>query len=235
MADSIFPTAGASATTSTTLRWRGMTFGSRRTRSSRSTGRRWTCSTSASSTALGGHAGLRVVDAYAGIGVLASYLAAEAREVVCIESNPRRRAARRAQRARQTTSPSVLHFVLSPVEDAPAARRRRGDGRRRDPGFRRGGCSGRVTGWLALAGRSGSSTCHAIRRRSPATCTPWSASGPIACDSLDVVDMFPQTYHVESVVRGSLARQRLRRRGAGALRYPLKGYPHTCGGGCCGV
>jgi 23S rRNA (uracil1939-C5)-methyltransferase len=65
----------------------------------------------------------------------------------------------------------------------------------------RAGCSGRVTGWLALAGPE---------RVVYVSCDPATlardlhtlvASGPYRVDSLDIVDMFPQTYHVESVVQ----------------------------------
>ena len=64
----------------------------------------------------------------------------------------------------------------------------------------RAGCGGRVTGWLALAGPE---------RVVYVSCDPVTlardlhvlvASGPYAVESLDLVDMFPQTHHVESVV-----------------------------------
>jgi 23S rRNA (uracil1939-C5)-methyltransferase len=64
----------------------------------------------------------------------------------------------------------------------------------------RAGCAGRVTGWLALAGPE---------RVVYVSCDPATlardlhvlvASGPYRVDAIDVVDMFPQTYHVESVV-----------------------------------
>ena len=64
----------------------------------------------------------------------------------------------------------------------------------------RAGCSGRVTGWLALAGPE---------RVVYVSCDPATlardlhilvAAGPYRVDAIDIVDMFPQTYHVESVV-----------------------------------
>jgi 23S rRNA (uracil1939-C5)-methyltransferase len=90
--------------------------------------------------------------------------------------------------------------MLSPVEDAlPAvAAAEMADRVILDPP--RAGCSGRVTGWLALAGPE---------RLVYVSCDPATlardlhvlvASGPYRVDAIEVVDMFPQTYHVESVV-----------------------------------
>ena len=128
------------------------------------------------------------------------HLAADAREVVCIESN-RGAAQLGVLNARVNDVDDRMHYVLSPVEDAlPRVRPRR---RWRtcvilDPP--RAGCSGRVTGWLALAGPE---------RVVYVSCDPATlardlhvlvASGPYRVDAIDIVDMFPQTYHVESVV-----------------------------------
>ena len=64
----------------------------------------------------------------------------------------------------------------------------------------RAGCGGQVTGWLALAGPP---------RVVCVSCDPATlardlhvlvASGPYTVNSVDIVDMFPQTYHVETVV-----------------------------------
>jgi len=63
----------------------------------------------------------------------------------------------------------------------------------------RAGCGGRVTAWLALAGPA---------RVVYVSCDPATlardlhllvASGPYALESLDLVDLFPQTHHVETV------------------------------------
>jgi 23S rRNA (uracil1939-C5)-methyltransferase len=141
----------------------------------------------------------RIVDAYAGIGVLAVHLATEASEVVCIESN--RNAARiGVLNARLNEVAGRLRYVLAPVErglpavaaEAPV------DCLILDPP--RAGCGGRVTGWIALAGPE---------RVVYVSCDPATlardlhvlvASGPYRIDRLEVVDMFPQTYHIESVL-----------------------------------
>ena len=75
--------------------------------------------------ALGDYAGLRVVDAYAGIGVLACHLAADAREVVCIESN------------RGAAQLGVLNARVNDVADAHALRAVAGGGRVAASGRRR--------------------------------------------------------------------------------------------------
>ena len=179
--------------------------------------------------ALGGHAGLRVVDAYAGIGVLACHLAVDAREVVCIESN-RGAAQLGVLNARVNDVDDRMHYVLSPVEDALPARGRRRDGRPWSSSTRRGRAAraGSPGGWR-WRGRSASSTSPATRRRSRATSTSLVASGPYRVDALDIVDMFPQTYHVESVV--TLIRADARRGRRRSLRHPLSGTLRARGGG----
>jgi 23S rRNA (uracil1939-C5)-methyltransferase len=149
--------------------------------------------------ALGEVTGRRVVDAYAGIGVLSVVLAADAREVVCIESN--RSAARMGRlNGRINEVGDRLRYVVEPVESAlPAVAGADAiDSLILDPP--RAGCDGRVTGWLALAGPP---------RVVYVSCDPATlardlhllvASGPYVVDALDVVDMFPQTFHVECVV-----------------------------------
>jgi 23S rRNA (uracil1939-C5)-methyltransferase len=149
--------------------------------------------------ALGDCAGLRIVDAYAGIGVLACLLAATAAEVVCIESN-RKTAHAGLLNARVNEVAGRVRYVAQPAEAAlPAlAAESPVDAVLLDPP--RAGCDRRVTAWLALAGPA---------KVVYASCDPATLardlevlvrSGPYRLDSLDVVDMFPQTYHVESVV-----------------------------------
>ena len=193
------PDGGRVSTTSTTLRWRGMTFRVTPDAFIQVNWAQMDVLYQCVIDALGGHAGLRVVDAYAGIGVLACHLAADAREVVCIESN-RGAAQLGVLNARVNDVSDRMHFVLSPVEDAlpRVGAAEMADVVILDPP--RAGCSGRVNGWLALAGPE---------RVVYVSCDPATlardlhtlvASGPYEIESLDVVDMFPQTYHVELVV-----------------------------------
>jgi 23S rRNA (uracil1939-C5)-methyltransferase len=93
-----------------------------------------------------------------------------------------------------------LRYVAAPVEAAlpTVAAEASIDQLILDPP--RAGCGGQVTGWLALAGPP---------RIAYVSCDPATlardlhvlvTSGPYTVTSLDLVDMFPQTYHVESVV-----------------------------------
>jgi len=163
--------------------------------------------------ALGGHAGLRVVDAYAGIGVLAC-TSRRTRARWCA-SRATACGAARVLNARVNDVAERMHFVLSPwrtrcavgaaeMADAVILDHHGQDVRARH----------RV-GWRSLD-PSESCTCRAIRdaRSRPAYTV---ASGPYRVDALDVVDMFPQTYHVESVVTLTRVDGRLRR-GAGPPR-----------------
>jgi 23S rRNA (uracil1939-C5)-methyltransferase len=147
--------------------------------------------------ALGDTDGLRIIDAYAGIGVMSVAMAGAAREVVCIESN--RSAATMGQlNARINGVESRLRFVCDEVETALAAEAAGADVVVLDPP--RAGCAGSVTGWLALAGppRIIYVSCD------PATLARdlrvLATSGPYTVVSYDLVDMFPQTHHIESVV-----------------------------------
>jgi 23S rRNA (uracil1939-C5)-methyltransferase len=146
---------------------------------------------------LGEVRGQRVVDAYAGIGVLACELAAAGASVVCIESN-RGSAHLGVLNTQMNGCESNVTYVAEAVEDALPAAGAGADAVVLDPP--RAGCDPRVTGWLALAG--------------PATvvyvsCDPatlardlrlLTVSGPYRVSSFELVDMFAQTHHVESVV-----------------------------------
>jgi 23S rRNA (uracil1939-C5)-methyltransferase len=149
--------------------------------------------------ALGDVRGRRVVDGYAGIGVLSTAIAETAAEVVCIEENPVAVHMGRLN-ARMNGVEERLRYVCAPVERvlADVAGEAAVDAVVVDPP--RAGCEGGVTGWLALAGppRIVYVSCD------PATLARdlhvLATSGPYVVERFDLVDMFPQTHHVESVV-----------------------------------
>jgi 23S rRNA (uracil1939-C5)-methyltransferase len=146
---------------------------------------------------LGDVAGQRVIDAYAGIGVLACELAVGGATVVCIESN-RSSAQLGVLNTQMNGCMSEVTYLAEAVEEALPAAAVDADAVVLDPP--RAGCDPRVTGWLALAG--------------PATlvyvsCDPatlardlriLTVSGPYRVSSFELVDIFAQTAHVESVV-----------------------------------
>jgi len=149
--------------------------------------------------ALGDVSGARVVDGYAGIGVLSTALAETAGEVVCIEENPVAVHLGRLN-ARMNGVEERLRYVCAPVEKAlsQVAAEAGVDAVVLDPP--RAGCEGGVTGWLALTGPP---------RIVYVSCDPATlardlhvlvSSGPYVVERFDLVDMFPQTHHVESVV-----------------------------------
>jgi 23S rRNA (uracil1939-C5)-methyltransferase len=149
--------------------------------------------------ALGDVRDARVVDGYAGIGVLSTAIAESAREVVCIEENPVAVHMGRLN-ARMNGVEERLRYVCAPVEKALAgiAAEAPVDAVVLDPP--RAGCEGGVTGWLALAGPP---------RVVYVSCDPATlardlhvlvSSGPYSVARFDLVDMFPQTHHVECVV-----------------------------------
>ena len=156
--------------------------------------------------ALGDVGGARVVDGYAGIGVLSTAIAETAAEVVCIEENPVAVHMGRLN-ARVNGVEERLRYVCAPVEKALArvAADSPVDAVVLDPP--RAGCEGGVTGWLALSGPP---------RVVYVSCDPATlardlhvlvSSGPYVVARCDLVDMFPQTHHVEVVV--GLQRQEL--------------------------
>ena len=147
---------------------------------------------------LAGAANLRVIDAYAGVGMLAVHLAVQGAHVTCVESN--RAAARLGTlNARLNDVDARVEYVAEPVEHAlPRVAAGRGiDALVLDPP--RAGCSGQVTGWIALAGPP----IVVYVSCDPATLARdlhvLVGSGPYELAGLTVVDMFPQTYHVETV------------------------------------
>jgi len=149
--------------------------------------------------ALGDLDGRRLVDAYAGIGTLGIALAAGGAEVLCIEES-HNSARLGLLNARLNGVEARVRYIARPVEQALAALAAAGsvDAAVLDPP--RAGCASSVTGWLALAGppRIVYVSCD------PATLARdlrlLSVSGPYTVERMELVDMFPQTHHVEALV-----------------------------------
>jgi len=193
------PDGGRISTESTSLSWRGHTYRVTPDTFIQVNVDQMEALYAAVIAGLSGHEGRRVVDAYAGIGMLATHLAVEGGDVVCIENN--REAARMGVlNARVNDVSDRVHYVLAPVEEAlpRVAAEGRVDRLVLDPP--RAGCGGTVTAWIALAGPE---------RVVYVSCDPATlardlhvlvASGPYELADLVIVDMFPQTYHVECVV-----------------------------------
>ncbi len=184
------------STTSTTLRWRGHTF---RVTPDTFIQVNWghlDALYGAALRGLGDVAGRVVVDAYAGVGVLACELAAAGASVVCIESN-RGSARLGVLNADMNGCAARVRYLAMAVEDALPGAAAGADAVLVDPP--RAGCDPRVVGWLALAGppRVVYVSCD------PATLARdlrlLTVSGPYVVESFDVLDMFPQTQHIESV------------------------------------
>jgi 23S rRNA (uracil1939-C5)-methyltransferase len=149
--------------------------------------------------ALGDLAGRHVVDAYAGVGILGIGIAAAGAEVVCIEE-VQSSARLGLLNARLNGVEDRVRYIARPVEQALI-----GLGSAHsihaavlDPP--RAGCDSTVTGWLALAGppQIVYVSCD------PATLARdlhlLSVLGPYRIERLELVDMFPQTHHVETLV-----------------------------------
>ena len=140
--------------------------------------------------------GLQIVDAYAGIGVLACELASLGASVLCIENN--RDSVRFGMLNTEVNGcADRVRYVAESVEDALPAAGVGADAVLLDPP--RSGCDPRVTAWLALAGPA---------RIVYVSCDPptlardlrlLTTSGPYRIDHFELVDMFPQTHHVECV------------------------------------
>ena len=141
--------------------------------------------------------GRTVVDAYAGVGVLACELAAQGASVVCIESN--RDSARLGVLNTELNDCALqVRYVARAVEDVLATAGAGADAVLLDPP--RAGCDPRVTAWLALAGPANvvyvSCDPATLARDLRVLCV----SGPYRIEAYELVDMFPQTHHIESVV-----------------------------------
>ena len=150
---------------------------------------------------LGDIAGARVVDGYAGIGVLSVELAVRVGpegQVICVEDNTaaahmgvlNARVNGVADRIRY--DPRTMEVALPEIAAARPI-----DALVVDPP--RAGCASTVTALLALGGP---------RRIVYISCDPatlardlrvLAVSGPYAVEAVELVDMFPQTHHVETV------------------------------------
>jgi 23S rRNA (uracil1939-C5)-methyltransferase len=185
------------STTFTTLHWRGLSF---RVSPDTFIQVNWSALDElygAALRGLGNVDGRSVVDAYAGIGVLACELARGGAAVVCIENN-RDSARLGVLNAAMNGGTDGVRYIHSAVEDALPAAAADADSVVLDPP--RAGCHPRVTGWLALAGPP----CIVYVSCDPATLARdlrvLTVSGPYRIEAFELVDMFPQTHHIESVV-----------------------------------
>ena len=186
------------STNGTTLRWRGHTY---RVTSGTFVQVNRTQMETLYGCVLGGldvRGGRHIADAYAGVGILPVHMASLGADVTCIESN-RESARTGVLNARMNDVSARVRYVLATAEEAlpRLAAERPFDAVVLDPP--RAGCGGTVTGWLALAGpdRVVYASCDvATLARDLHVLT---VSGPYAIEALDVVDMFPQTYHLETV------------------------------------
>jgi 23S rRNA (uracil1939-C5)-methyltransferase len=145
---------------------------------------------------LGDVAGSLVIDAYAGIGVLACALASAGASVACIENN--RESARLGMlNAELNGCTERIRYLPEAVEDVLPVVGAGADAVILDPP--RAGCDARVTAWLALAGPAAvvyvSCDPATLARDLRLLCV----SGPYRVETFTVVDMFPQTHHVECV------------------------------------
>jgi 23S rRNA (uracil1939-C5)-methyltransferase len=138
--------------------------------------------------------GTHVVDAYGGLGILSLRLADLGARVTVLESNPV--SARLCQLHAEMYAPSQVQVVCGPVEiELPQAEP--ASAVVLDPP--RAGLGPEVRGWLSLAGPATlvylSCEVSALARDLNTLCR----LGPYQLERLRLVDMFPQTYHFETV------------------------------------
>jgi 23S rRNA (uracil1939-C5)-methyltransferase len=185
------------STTSTTLHWRGHDFRVLPDTFIQVNWGQLDTLYSAALRGLGAVAGRIIVDAYAGIGVLACELASAGATVVCIENN--RDSARFGVLNTELNGyAGLVRYLADDVEDALPSAGISADAVVLDPP--RAGCDPRVTAWLALAGPP---TVVYISC-DPATLARdlrvLTVSGPYRIERYELIDMFPQTHHIESAV-----------------------------------
>ncbi len=138
--------------------------------------------------------GESVIDAYGGLGVLSLRLAEEGARVTVIESNPV--SARLCRLHADMHGFPELEVVCAPVEEELP---RQGPARAVVLDPPRAGLAPQVSGWLGLAGPPTlaylSCEVSALARDLRTLCR----LGPYRLERLRLVDMFPQTYHFETV------------------------------------
>jgi 23S rRNA (uracil1939-C5)-methyltransferase len=141
--------------------------------------------------------GERVIDAYAGIGMLSARIAEKAQEVICIEESPY--GVRLGEVNMQLNGCGNVRYRRGRVEDLLGEEGERTDALILDPP--RAGCA--------------ESAIRAIRKLAPdrvvyVSCEPSTLARDLArlyeektyrLSAVALVDMFPQTYHIESVVK----------------------------------
>lgn len=184
------------STSSTTLRWRGHAF---RVSPETFIQVNWGHVEALYGAALRGIGeleGRTVVDAYAGIGVLACELATSGASVVCIENN-RDSARLGVLNADLNGCADRVRYIAQAVEDALPAAAGGADVIVLDPP--RAGCDPRVTAWLALAGPPTVVYVSCDPATMARDLRMLASSGPYRLDGFELVDMFPQTHHIECV------------------------------------
>lgn len=138
--------------------------------------------------------GAHVVDAYGGIGILSLRLADLGARVTVIESNPV--AARLCQLHAEMHAPTRVATICGSVE-SELGRTEPAQVVVLDPP--RAGLLAQVRGWLALSGPPTvvylSCEVSALARDLDELCRV----GPYRLERLSLVDMFPQTYHFETI------------------------------------
>ncbi len=142
-------------------------------------------------------AGERVVDAYAGIGMLSARLAARAREVICLEESPY--SVRLGQINMQLNDCSNVRYLRGRVEDTLPSVPSPIDALVLDPP--RAGCTERAVEAIRMA---------AAPRVVYLSCEPSTMARDLVrlcallgyrLTDVSLVDMFPQTYHIECIAR----------------------------------
>jgi len=138
--------------------------------------------------------GAHIVDGYAGAGILSLRMADLGAQVTAIESSPV--AARLCQLHAEMYAPGRVETVCGQVEDELARARPAGAVVLDPP---RAGLAPKVRSWLATDGPRSvvylSCEVSALARDLAGLC----GKGPYRLERLCLVDMFPQTYHFETV------------------------------------